>query len=81
MNQKPFSRAFAFESYLTLYLCVNGVAISEVTDSLTLTRTHTHTDNLSTVILAAHARRGLIMAATSLVATFRRSLLAVVQVI
>ena len=50
--------AFAFDSYLTLYLCVNGVAVSEVTD--THAHTHTHTDKLSTVTLAAHARRGLI---------------------
>ena len=50
-NQKP-STAFAFDSDLTLYLCVNGVAVSEVTAS--------QTDKLSTVTLAAHARRGLI---------------------
>ena len=49
-ESKTFSTAFAFDSYLPLYLCVNGVAVSEVTDS--------HTDKLSTVTLAAHARRG-----------------------
>ena len=48
--------AFAFDSYLTLYLYVNGVAVSEATD------THTHTHTLSTVTFAAHARRGLITA-------------------
>ena len=41
----------------TLYLCVNGVAVSEVTDS----QTERQTDKLSTVTLAAHARRGLII--------------------
>ena len=49
-ESKTFSTAFAFDSYLTLYLYVNGVAVSEVTDTLT--------HKLSTATLAAHARRG-----------------------
>ena len=50
-----FSTAFAFDSYLTLYLYANGVAVSEVVDTLT----HARTQKLSTVTLAAHARRRL----------------------
>ena len=53
-ESKTFRSAFAFDSYLTLSLYVNGVAVSEVH----VTDTHTH--KLSTVTLAAHARRGLI---------------------
>ena len=49
-ESKTFSTAFAFDSYLPLYLYVNGVAVSEVTDSLTDRQT------MSTVTLAAHAR-------------------------
>ena len=58
-ESKTFSTAFAFDSYLPLYLCVNGVAVSEVTDSQTDRQTDKLTDKLSTVTLAAHARRGL----------------------
>ena len=55
-ESKTFITAFAFDSYLSLYLYVNGVAVSEVTDTLTHARTHKQ----STVTLAAHAHRGLI---------------------
>ena len=57
-ESKTFSTAFPFDLYLALYLYVNGVAVSEVTDTLTHARTH----KLSTVTLAAHARRGLMKA-------------------
>ena len=59
-ESKTFSTAFAFDSYLTLYLYVNSYAVNEVTDTLTHAHTHTRTHKLSTVTLAAHARRGLI---------------------
>ena len=58
-ESKTFSTAFPFDSYLALHLYVIGVAVSEVTDTLTHSLTHAHTHKLSTVTLAAHARRGL----------------------
>ena len=60
-ESKTFSTAFPFDSYLALHLYVIGVAVSEVTDTLTHSLTHARTHKLSTVTLAAHARRGLIM--------------------